>query len=88
MLISPPQPYGRLRYGDTTMANEPQSDDSTTAIQVACDTEVTGCVFSMRTEPDDKQRLLEIARDHVSEQHGAEYSLEEIEERHLREVDV
>jgi len=70
------------------MADETRPDEPATAIEVACDTEVSGCVFSMRTEHDDKQRLLEIARDHVRERHGAEYSLEEIEERHVREVEL
>lgn len=70
------------------MTNETRSDEPKTALRVACDTAVSGCVFSMRTEPDDKRRLLEITRDHVREQHGAEYSLAEIEERHVREVEV
>lgn len=69
------------------MSNEPTTDE-TTAIEVACDTAVSGCVFRMRTEADDKDRLLDIARDHVREQHGAEYSLAEIEDKHLREVEV
>lgn len=67
--------------------NQP-TDEGRTAVQVACDTEVSGCVFLMRTEEDDTDRLLEITRDHVSEQHGKDYSLEEIEERHMTEVEV
>lgn len=70
------------------MATDSDSEESRTALQVACDTEVSGCVFSMRTEPADKDRLLEITRDHVREQHDAEYSLAEIEERHVREVEL
>lgn len=62
--------------------------DSKTAIQVACDTDVSGCVFLMRTEEGDKNRLLEITREHVREQHGKEYSVDEIEEQHLERVDV
>lgn len=65
-----------------------QSADETNAIEVACDTEVSGCVFRMRTEADDKDRLLEITRDHVAEQHGQEYSLDEIEDKHVAEVSV
>lgn len=64
------------------------TDDGRTALEVACDTEVSGCVFRMRTEAEDKDRLLEITREHVREQHGAEYSLAEIEERHVREIEV
>lgn len=70
------------------MATDSESEAPRTALQVACDTEVSGCVFSMRTEPDDKDRLLEITRDHVRDQHGAEYSLAEIEERHVNEVEL
>ncbi|AEH37609.1 hypothetical protein [Halopiger xanaduensis] len=70
------------------MTTEQQRDEGRTAVQVACDTEVSGCVFLMRTEADDKDRLLEITRDHVSEQHGKEYSLEEIEEQHMTDVEV
>lgn len=70
------------------MTVDQQRDEGRTAIQVACDTEVSGCVFLMRTEPDDKDRLLEITRDHVSEQHGKEISLEEIEAQHVTDVEV
>lgn len=70
------------------MANTRQSDEKLTALEVACDTEVSGCVFRMRTEVDDRERLLEITRDHVSEQHGKEFSLEEIDDRHVTEVEV
>ena len=70
------------------MAEEIREADQRTALQVACDTEVSGCVFLMRTEEDDRERLLEITRDHVSEQHGKEFSLEEIDERHVKEVEV
>ncbi|WP_436345116.1 DUF1059 domain-containing protein [Natronorubrum sp. FCH18a] len=70
------------------MATDQRADDGTTALQVACDTEVSGCVFLMRTEADDKERLLEITREHVREQHGKEYSLDEIEEQHVNEVEV
>lgn len=71
------------------MSNEPRSDPTTrTALQVACDTEVSGCVFLMRTEPDDRDQLLEITREHVAAQHGQEYSTEEIDEQHVEEVEV
>jgi len=70
------------------MSENPQSEASRTALQVACDTEVSGCVFLMRTEEDDRDRLLQITRDHVAEQHGQEYSLAEIDERHVTEVSV
>lgn len=70
------------------MATDQRADDSKTALQVACDTEVSGCVFLMRTEENDKERLLEITREHVREQHGKEYSLDEIEEQHVNEVEV
>ncbi|ADB61027.1 hypothetical protein Htur_2144 [Haloterrigena turkmenica DSM 5511] len=70
------------------MANTRQSDEKLTALEVACDTEVSGCVFRMRTEVDDRERLLEITCDHVSEQHGKEFSLEEIDDRHVTEVEV
>lgn len=70
------------------MADDSGSNDGRTALQVACDTEVSGCIFLLRTEVEDKDRLLEMTRDHVREQHGAEYSLAEIEERHVREVGV
>nr|WP_255595038.1 hypothetical protein [Haloprofundus salilacus] len=42
----------------------------------------------MRTEENDRDRLLQITRDHVREQHGKEYSLDEIEQRHVTEVEV
>ncbi|WP_224336325.1 DUF1059 domain-containing protein [Haloprofundus halobius] len=70
------------------MSDEQQTEKPTTALQVACDTEVSGCVFMMRTEADDRDRLLQITRDHVREQHGKEYSLDEIESRHVNEVAV
>ena len=70
------------------MANDIQSTDSTTGLQVACDTAVSGCIFRMRTEEDDKDRLLEIAREHVKEQHGKEFTLDEIEDRHVKRVEV
>ncbi|WP_226040637.1 DUF1059 domain-containing protein [Natrinema sp. DC36] len=70
------------------MANDLQTEDRTTALQVACDTAVSGCVFRMRTEADDRERLLEITREHVKEQHGKTYSLEEIDEQHVEEVEV
>lgn len=70
------------------MSEGQQSRDRKTALQVACDTEVSGCVFLMRTEEDDRERLLEITRDHVREQHGKEYSLDEIAEQHVNEVEV
>ncbi|ADD04777.1 uncharacterized protein Nmag_1195 [Natrialba magadii ATCC 43099] len=63
-------------------------EETTTALQVACDTAVSGCVFTMRTEENDRERLLEITRDHVAEQHGKDYTLEEIEEQHVETVDV
>ncbi|KTG29749.1 DUF1059 domain-containing protein [Haloferax profundi] len=58
------------------------------ALQVACNTAVSGCVFMMRTEDEDKDRLLREARDHVREQHGKEFTLEEIEEQFVNEVTV
>jgi predicted small metal-binding protein len=58
------------------------------ALQVACDTAVNGCVFLMRSEDDDKERLLKAAQEHVKEQHGKDFTLEEIEERYVEEVDV
>lgn len=70
------------------MTDTKQSNGSRTALQVACDTEVSGCVFLVRTEEDDRERLLEITRDHVAEQHGTEYTLDEIAERHVEEVEV
>lgn len=70
------------------MSNELRSDEGAMALQVACDTEVSGCVFLMRTEEDDKDRLLAITRDHVREQHGKEYTLDEIEAQHVNRVEV
>lgn len=70
------------------MTNDLQSDDGTTGIQVACDTAVSGCVFLMRTEEDDRDRLLEVTREHVRERHGREVTLEEIEDRHVETVEV
>ncbi|MFB1064286.1 DUF1059 domain-containing protein [Natrinema sp. H-ect4] len=70
------------------MANDLQTEDGTTALEVACDTAVSGCVFRMRTEADDRERLLEITREHVKEQHGKTYSLEEIDDQHVNEVAV
>lgn len=70
------------------MTTNPPTDKPAKALQVACDTEVSGCVFMMRTEADDKDRLLEITRDHVREQHGKEFTLDEIEAQHVDEVDV
>lgn len=67
--------------------NQP-ADEGRAAIQVACDTEVSGCVFLMRTEADDRDRLVAITRDHVREQHGKEYTLDEIDERHVSDVEV
>ncbi|WP_339103362.1 hypothetical protein [Haloterrigena salinisoli] len=70
------------------MTDTQRTDEPMTAVEVACDTEVSGCVFRMRTEEDDRDRLLEITRDHVREQHEKEYSLEEIDDRHVTEVEV
>ncbi len=70
------------------MTNDMQSEDGTMALQVECDTAVSGCVFLMRTEEDDKERLLDIAREHVKEQHGQEYTRDEIEDRHVKTVEV
>lgn len=67
---------------------EPHQADEMNAIEVACDTEVSGCVFRMRTEADDKDRLLEITSEHLADQHGKGYSLEEIEDKHVAEVSV
>lgn len=62
--------------------------ERTRAIEVACDTAVSGCAFRMRTEPEDRDRLLEITRDHVAERHGTDYSLEEIDDRHVTDVEI
>ncbi|AHG02249.1 hypothetical protein HALLA_20320 (plasmid) [Halostagnicola larsenii XH-48] len=70
------------------MADDTLAEEQMTALQVACDTEVSGCLFLMRTEESDKERLLEITRDHVREQHGKDYTLEEIDEQHVNEVEV
>ncbi|MFC4543092.1 hypothetical protein ACFO5R_14275 [Halosolutus amylolyticus] len=70
------------------MTNDLQSEDSTTALQVACDTEISGCVFLVRTEEDDRDRLLEITQEHVKEQHGEDVSLDEIEAQHVKTVEV
>lgn len=70
------------------MATERPREESITALQVACDTEVSGCAFLMRTEADDRDRLIEITRDHVRERHGKEYTAEEIDEQHVTEVEV
>lgn len=71
-----------------TMTTEQPSGEQVTAIEAACDTAVSGCVFRMRTEADDRDRLLEITRDHVNEQHGKDYTIEEIDEQHVEEVQV
>lgn len=70
------------------MPDDTLTEEQRTALQVACDTEVSGCLFLMRTEESDRERLLEITRDHVRDQHGKDYSLEEIEEQHVTEVEV
>ncbi len=70
------------------MTSNQRTGEGRTALQVACDTEVSGCVFLVRTEPDDRDRLLEITRDHVRDQHGKDYTLDEIAERHVTEVEV
>jgi len=70
------------------MTDDSETKGNARALEVACDTEVSGCVFQMRTEPADRQRLLEIARDHVNEQHGQDYTTEEIEREHVHEVEV
>lgn len=70
------------------MTTDLHAEDGVTALEVACDTEVSGCVFLMRTEVDDKDRLVEITRDHVREQHGKEITRDEIEDRHVNEVEV
>lgn len=70
------------------MTDDLQSQDSTTGLQVACDTAVSGCVFRMRTEEDDRKRLLEMTREHVKERHGKEFTLDEIEDRHVETVEV
>lgn len=70
------------------MTTDAQSDSELQALQVACDTEVSGCVFLVRTEPDDKERLVEMTREHVREQHGREVTREEIEAEHVTEVTV
>ncbi|ELZ00389.1 hypothetical protein [Natrialba asiatica] len=70
------------------MAIEHSDEETKTALQVACDTEVSGCVFLMRTEEEDKDRLVEITRDHVRERHGKEYTRDEIEAEHVTEVEV
>lgn len=57
-------------------------------IQTNCETAVSGCVFMMRTEEDDKDRLLRITQEHVQEQHGKEFTLDEIENRYMKTVEV
>ncbi len=42
----------------------------------------------MRTEADDKERLLETTREHVRERHGKDVSLDEIDARHVETVEV
>ncbi|WP_336359571.1 hypothetical protein [Haladaptatus sp. ZSTT2] len=42
----------------------------------------------MRTEDSDKDRLLKVTQEHVKEQHGKEFSLEEIESRYVKIVSV
>lgn len=69
------------------MTRKPRTE-RTRAIEVACDTAVSGCAFRMRTEPDDRERLLEITRDHVADQHGKAVSLEEIDDRHVTDVEI
>ena len=70
------------------MTDDIQSEDSRMALQVACDTAVSGCVFLMRTEEDDKERLLEITHEHVKKQHGQDVTRDEIEDRHVKTVEV
>ncbi|WP_226481303.1 DUF1059 domain-containing protein [Natrinema amylolyticum] len=70
------------------MTTNTRSKDSATGLQVACDTAVSGCVFRMRTEADDKERLLETTREHVRERHGKDVSLDEIDARHVETVEV
>lgn len=70
------------------MTTDLESEGSTTALQVACDTAVSGCVFLVRTEEDDRDRLLEIAREHVREQHGKEFTRDEIEDQYVETVEV
>lgn len=70
------------------MTSNRRTGEGRTALQVACDTEISGCVFLMRPEQDDRDRLLEITRDHVREQHGKDCTRDEIAERHVTEVEV
>ncbi|MDF9746741.1 DUF1059 domain-containing protein [Natrinema salsiterrestre] len=70
------------------MTDDMQSQDSTMGLQVACDTAVSGCVFRMRTEEDDRERLLEVTREHVRERHGRDVTIEEIEDQHVETVEV
>lgn len=58
------------------------------ALQVECDTAVSGCVFMMRTSEEDRDRLLRVAQEHVAEQHGKEFSLDEIEDQYVKSVEV
>ena len=80
------------RGGKRTVATDRPADEGRAALQVACDTDVSGCVFLsvflMRTEADDRGRLGAIARDHVREQRGKGYTLDEIDERRVNEVEV
>ncbi|WP_410765676.1 DUF1059 domain-containing protein [Haloferax sp. DFSO60] len=57
-------------------------------LQVECNTAVSGCVFMMRTEDEDKDRLLRATQEHVHEQHGKDFSLEEIEEQYVKSVEA
>jgi hypothetical protein len=42
----------------------------------------------MRTEDADRERLLRAAQEHVREEHGKEFSIEEIEEEYVKEVEA
>jgi predicted small metal-binding protein len=42
----------------------------------------------MRTEEDDRERLLEMTREHVRERHGKAVTLDEIEDQHVETVEV
>ena len=70
------------------MTSAQRTGEGRTALRVACNPEISGGSFLMQTEEADRDRLLEITRDHVREKHGKDYTLDEIAERHVTEVEV
>ena len=70
------------------MPSDMRSNDGVSALDVARDTDVSGRVFRVRTEPAVRERLLAVTRDHRRDHHGKDYGLAEIDERHVNEVDA